>query len=137
MDRCNFISDIVYGESLGVDLTTIQKMHACIESPPLIDMLFVFKCCDEVLEIRRKARNERCRIERYGDDYLKRVNKSYSTILETHGYYLKNFVKSKQVNGICGSPARTILHAEYVDVSMPVGEVVRTIIEKIKINQGI
>ena len=131
MDRCNFISDIPYGLAHGLSLPDIQKIHSLISNPPLIDMLFVLRCSDQVLLERREGREEKCRIEAQGEEYLRKVNQTYTTLLEEHGHYLTHYVQSKPAceGGSCLGRRR--LCAEYVDASAPINVVVSLIVEKI------
>jgi dTMP kinase len=96
-DRCNFIGDIAYAEAMGNDLNLIYKLHSLLKAPK-IDLLFVLWCDRNICRYRTENRNESCKIESRGEEFLRKVNVQYKKLITTNtdqSTYIAQYHKKK------------------------------------------
>lgn len=104
LDRCNFVSGLIYGLAGGVSFQTIKRLYSVIDNPPLVDWLFVLMAPPKAaLQRRAKRDGEKCQFEERGNEFMQDVSDLYGRLLgpqpqqlmTEHLHYVSRFVRTK------------------------------------------
>ncbi|NDQ57303.1 MAG: hypothetical protein GZ088_09555 [Acidipila sp.] len=122
-DRFNRITDFVYGQASGMQADWLIKLQDLVGLNLMADYYFVFQLpVEEILArqaLRRKdTRQEHCRIEDNGDEFMRHVNDQYNSLkIKTgsfpsqypHGEYIGEKPKFNHLQAIADSRAHNII----------------------------
>lgn len=81
-DRHDLVGNCAYGYAGKTDKVKLRNMRRLFFGAPSIDILFIFHCSAETAAKRAMSRNEECKIEARGSDYMAGARQVYDAVMK-------------------------------------------------------